>query len=168
MQKYKKYTYLKRLISQKVKNYQLQESTYNCNHFPPYVFSSGLFSFLKSIFFFLSKSFLYYFLVNCLAYSLFSNGVSKVRPFKLMMSVFYCVDYFWIVNIFSIISRLSINSIGTMSVSSIFWSGFIKWYNIYVTFYATNGIDHENKSKKFGKMYGCWFYKNCWMSNVLF
>ena len=75
----------------------------NLFHFPEYVFSSGLFSFLKSMFFFLSKSFLYSFLVNCLAYSLFSKGVSNVLPFRLIISVFYWVDYFCIVRIFSII-----------------------------------------------------------------
>ena len=130
--------------------------------------SSGLFSFLESIDFFFSKLFLYTFLVYYLAYLSYAKFLSNVRPFVLTNSTFSYICSLCICNIFSIASALFINSTGSSSSGFNFFIGFSKNLNISVTFSATKGIDHSNKSIKLGKKYGCGFYKNCWMSNVLF
>jgi hypothetical protein len=71
------------------------------------------------------------------------------------------VNYiFWLVYCFCFSSKAStklfkpVSSRGIYPFSSIFAFGFSKKNTISVTFYVTNGIDHENKSMKFGSKYG--------------
>lgn len=107
-------------------------------------------------------------LVYYLAYLSYTKFLSNDLPFVLTSSVFFYEFFLCIVSILSINYAFWIIYIGSYSPGFNFLSGFNKNLNIYVIFYPTKGIDHENKSIKFGKKYGCGFSKNCWISRVLF
>ena len=114
-------------------------------------FYSGIFSFFKSICFFLSKLFLCTFFVYYLASLSWTKLLSRLLPFVLTNSLFSYELCLCIFKILSITSALSINSRGTSSSGRSFLWGFNKCLNIYVTFSATNGTDHSNKSMKLGR-----------------
>lgn len=111
---------------------------------------AGRCSFWPSICFFTSKDFVFA-STNCPVSNSFSSGQF---PPKFVNYIFWLASCFCFYNKASTTLFRPVNSKGTYPFSSIFALGFSKKNTNSVTFYVTNGIDHENKSMKFGSKYG--------------
>lgn len=127
----------------------------------------GLFSFLESISFFLSKFLLCFLWAYSLAFLSSTRCLSRVLPFSCTYSVCSYEFFLCMCRISSTNSALYINWMGISSSLLNLWFSFNRCLNMLVIFSAMKGTDHSKRSKKFGRKYGWGFSKNCWISRVL-